>query len=155
VTAAAALGTGAAVLALLEPGRRARAQRAMDRAGAATREMGERVGAVARQAGERVSAFREALPTPGAVDGRPGLLGAVLVGRALLGDGLLRIPFGLLGLSTLASSERGRAITESLTRALRGAAAALRSYSRAAAERSAGAASAGESGAGGPEPSPA
>ena len=97
VTAAAGLGTGAAVLALLEPGRRARAQRAMDRAGAATRQMGERVGAAARQAGNRVSAFREALPPPDAIEGRPGLLGAVLVGRAVLGGGLLRSPSACSG----------------------------------------------------------
>jgi hypothetical protein len=136
VAAAAGLGTGAAVLVLLEPGRRARAHQALDRVGGATRELGDRVGAAARQAGERVSAFRSALPAAESVERRPGLLGSVLLARAVLGGGLLRIPFGLLGLSTLATSERGRAATAALTRALRGAAAALRSYSKAAAERS-------------------
>lgn len=127
VTAAAGLGTAAAVFTLLEPGRRARARQAV-----------EQVGDAAREAGERLSAAGSGLPWLEAIERRTGVLGAVLVGRALLGGGLLRIPFGLLGLSTLARtasrSERGRAARSAATRAARSAAAALRSMWRAAAE---------------------
>jgi hypothetical protein len=125
---AAGLGAGAAVLSLLEPGRRARARQALDR-----------VGHVARETGERLSAAGAELPRPEAIGRRPGVLGAVLIGRALLGGGLLRIPFALAGLSALAraasSSERGRAALGATTRAVRSAADALRSMSRTAAER--------------------
>jgi len=128
VAAATGVGTAAAVLSLLEPGRRARARQALDR-----------VGDAAREAGERLSAAGSELSRPEAIERRPGLLGAVLIGRALLGRGLLRIPFGLLGVAMLAraasSSERGRAALAAATRAARGAAEALRSVSRAAAER--------------------
>jgi hypothetical protein len=130
------LGTGVAVLSLLEPVRRARARRALDRAGEAARETGERVGAAAAE-----------LTWSRAIGRRPGVLGAFLLGRALLGGGLLRIPFGLLGLSTMAraasTSERAQTVLDAATRGICRAAAALRSLSRAAAERAA-------SGAGGP-----
>lgn len=138
VTAVAGIGTGAAVLALLEPGRRARARGALERVREAARGASDRVSALTREAGERISAFRAELPPPGTVERRPGLLGAVLVARAVLGRGLLRIPFGLLGLSTLASSDRGRATVAAVTRGVRGVAATLRSYSKAAAGRAAG-----------------
>lgn len=128
VGGAAGLGAGTAVLSFLEPRRRARA-----------RETLERVSGSAREAGEWLGAAADTLPRPDSLQRRPGLLGAVLVARALLVGGVLRIPFGLLGLSTLArtaaASERGRAVLGAVTRAIRSAAAALRSVSRAGAER--------------------
>jgi hypothetical protein len=126
-TGGAGLGAGAAVLFLLEPARRERASAVLDR-----------VGGSAREAGERLGAAGNALDLEG-IARRPDVLGAVLIGRAMLGGGLLRIPFGLLGLSTLAraasTSERGRAALAAATRGVRALASALRSFSTAAAER--------------------
>jgi len=126
VTAAAGLGAGAAVLALLEPGRRERARRALDRAG-------QRTGEVAREVAERLGAAGAELPRPEAIERRPGLLGGILVARSALGGGVLRIPFALLGLATLArtaaSTERGRAAIGTATRAVHRASEALRGVS--------------------------
>lgn len=115
---AVGLGTGAAVLLLLDPRRRERARGAM-----------ARVNESAHQAGERLRSAH--VPdAPRAALHRPSVLGAVLLARALLGRGLLRVPFGLLGVSALAraasGSERGREILGSMAQAVRGSAAALR-----------------------------
>ncbi len=104
-----------------------------------SREAGDRTSGPAQEASgrpEAAAASREARRR-----GQLTALGAVLLGRAVLGRGLLRIPFGLLGLSTLARSAstslRGQAALASATRAVRSSTSALRSFSRAAAERAA------------------
>lgn len=142
VGVAAGLGAGAVVLTFLEPARRDRAREALDHVRAGARRALESTRAAARRASERVEAEAAAQasgapPADAATRRHPAFLGAVLVGRAVLGGGLLRIPFGLLGVRTLArtaaSSERGRNTLRRSTEAVQRATGAVRALSRRAA----------------------
>ena len=156
VAGAAGLGGAAAILYLLEPGRRRRAGRALrevrGRAAAGASGLGGRAATAVRRrltdrarqpsahahahahaAGSQAQArarTRRAALTPASVrrdDRTPqATAAAVLIARAVLGSGLLRIPSGLLGASLLVRLASDSLLARRVARAAREAAERLR-----------------------------